>query len=297
MPPRPPARCKPPRFDFANLGFGLGLRTVHYAHILSRWPAVDWFEIISENFMDTGGRPMFVLDQVREHYPVVMHGVSLSIGSTDALDREYLRKLRALADRIAAPWVSDHLCFTGVAGRNLHDLLPMPYTDASLRHVVRRIRQVQDILERPLVIENPSTYVEFKASHLTEWDYLRAMAEAADCGLLLDINNVYVSCFNHGWDAITYLDAIPHERVVQYHLAGHTNHGTHIVDTHSDHVIDEVWALYRYSCQRSGGRATLVEWDDQIPAFAVVHGEAKQARAQCQRALSAVESSLVLARR
>jgi uncharacterized protein len=228
----------------------------------------------------------------------VMHGVSMSIGSTDPLDREYLRKLKRLADHVSAAWVSDHLCWTGVLGRNLHDLLPMPYTEESLRHVVKRIRQVQDALERPLVIENPSTYVEFKASTLTEWEYLRRMAEDADCGLLLDVNNVYVSAFNHGYDPHEYLDGIPHDRVVQYHLAGHTNHGTHIIDTHSDHVIDQVWELYRHSCRLSGGRSTLVEWDEDIPAFGVVHAEAKKAKAQWRQATQrAEEKTLVGAKR
>jgi hypothetical protein len=278
----PPARgdvsVRPPRFPFANLGLGVGLRTVHFAHILEQKPVVDWFEIISENFMDTGGRPMFVLDQVAERYPIVMHGVSMSIGSTDPLDRAYLAKLRALAQRVKAHWVSDHLCWTGVASRNMHDLLPLPYTEECLDHVVARIRAVQDALERPLVIENPSSYVEYRQSTMSEWEFLARMAEAADCGLLLDVNNVYVSSVNHAFDPREYIDAIPPERVVQYHLAGHTNHGTHILDTHSDHVIDEVWKLYERACALSGGRSTLLEWDENIPAFEVVHAEVLKAR-------------------
>ncbi len=266
------------RLDLRHLGFGVGLRTDHFPHILSKWPKVDWFEIISENFMDTGGRPLHILDQVAERYPIVMHGVSLSIGSADPLNRDYLRKLRALADRCGAVWISDHLCWTGVGGRNMHDLLPLPYTEASLRHVVRRVKQVQDFLERPLVLENPSIYVEFRSTEMTEWDYLARLAEEADCGLLLDINNVYVSAFNHSFDPNAYVDAIPPERVVYHHLAGHTNKGTHIVDTHSDHVIAPVWDLYRRFHRRSGGRATLVEWDENIPPFPVVHREALKAK-------------------
>jgi uncharacterized protein (UPF0276 family) len=274
-----------PRFDFPNLGFGVGLRTVHFPHILERWPAVDWFEIISENFMAAGGRPAWVLDQVAERYPVVMHGVSLSIGSTDPLDRDYLKRLRALADRTRAAWVSDHLCWTGVLHRNLHDLLPLPYTEQSLRHVIRRVRQVQEALERPLVLENPSSYVEFAGSSMPEWEFLARVAAEADCGLLLDVNNVYVSAFNHGFDPVAYVEAIPHERVVQYHLAGHTNCGTHILDTHSDHVIDPVWDLYRRSWRIGGGCATLLEWDEAIPDFGVVHAEVRKAAAEVRRAL------------
>jgi uncharacterized protein (UPF0276 family) len=271
--------ARPSRFGLPNLGFGIGLRTAHFQPILAKKPPIDWFEIISENFMDTQGRPMDVLQRVVEGYPVVMHGVSLSIGSTDPLDRGYLRKLKALAARVRAVWVSDHLCWTGVANRNSHDLLPIPYTEAALRHVVERVRAVQDYLERPLVLENPSTYVEFARSQMTEWEFLARVAEEADCGLLLDVNNVYVSSFNHGFDPQEYIEAVPHERVVQYHLAGHTNHGTYILDTHSDHVVDEVWDLYELAWARSGGRATLLEWDDRIPDLDVVHAEALKARA------------------
>jgi len=267
-----------PRFDVPNLGFGVGLRTAHFPHILSRWPDVDWFEIVSENFMDTGGRPIHVLDQVAERYPIVMHGVSLSIGSTDPLDRAYLKSLAELARRCRAVAVSDHVCWTGVARRNLHDLLPLPCNEESLRHVVRRIRQVQETLQRPLVLENPSSYVEFASSTMTEWEFIAAMAREADCGILLDVNNVYVSSVNHGFDAEQYVRGIPPERVVYYHLAGHTNLGTHILDTHSDHVIDPVWRLYRLATELSGGRSTLLEWDENIPSFAVVHREALKAK-------------------
>jgi hypothetical protein len=267
------------RFPFKDLGIGIGLRTVHYAHILEHWPKLDWFEVLSENYLDTQGRPAWVLDQVAERYPVALHGVSLSIGSTDPLDRGYLKKLKALADRTRAHWVSDHLCWTGVMGRNTHDLLPMPYTEEALAHTVTRVKQVSEILERPLVLENPSSYVEFAASTFTEWEFLTELAEQADCGLLLDVNNVYVSSVNHSFDPGVYVDAIPAHRVVQYHLAGHTHKGTHILDTHSDHARPEVWELYRRAWARTGPTATLYEWDEDVPAFDVVHAEARKALA------------------
>ncbi|RPH38532.1 MAG: DUF692 domain-containing protein [Planctomycetota bacterium] len=274
------------RFDRPNLGLGVGLRTVHFGHILDKKPAVDWFEIITENFLDTGGRPRFVLDRIAERHPIVLHGVSMSVGSTDPLDRVYLRKVKALADRVRAVWVSDHVCWTGVAGRNLHDLLPMPYTEEALRHLVKRIRRVQDILERPRVLENPSSYVEFRSSSMPEWEFLARMADEADCGLLLDVNNVYVSSFNHGFDAETYLRGIPPERVAYVHLAGHTNLGTHLLDTHIGPVIDPVWKLYRLAHRLTGGRSTLLEWDEQIPSFPVVHREVKKARKHMEVALA-----------
>jgi hypothetical protein len=267
------------RWGFPDLGIGVGLRTVHYAHILEKWPLVDFFEILSENYMETGGRPLRVLDQVVERYPIVMHGVSMSIGSSDPLDREYLQKLKALAARTRALWVSDHLCWTGVSGRNTHDLLPMPLTEEALAHVVSRVKTVSEILERPLMLENASTYAEFAASSMSEWEFFGRLMEEADCGMLLDVNNVYVSAYNHGFDPKGYLDAIPPERVSQYHLAGHTNKGTHIIDTHNDHVIDAVWDLYRRSVARTGNVSTLLEWDADIPAFDVVHAEALKARA------------------
>lgn len=267
------------RWNFKDLGVGVGLRTTHFAHILAERPEVDWFEVLSENFMDTGGRPLSVLDQVAERYPVALHGVSLSIGSTDPLDREYLRKLKGLAERTRAHLVSDHLCWTGVAGRNVHDLLPMPYTEEALRHTTARVRAVSDILERPLVLENPSSYVEFAASSMPEWEFLSRLAEDADCGLLLDVNNVYVSAFNHRFDAEAYVDGLPADRIVQYHLAGHTHKGTHIIDTHSDHAVDGVWELYRRAVARTGLVSTLYEWDEDIPAFDVMHAEALKAAA------------------
>jgi len=266
------------RFGLPDLGIGIGLRTVHFGEILSGRPALDWFEALSENFMDTGGRPLFVLDQVVERYPVALHGVSLSVGSTDALDRGYLQKLKALAKRTRARWVSDHLCWTGVLGRNTHDLLPLPYDRATLRHVTRRVKQVQDALERPLVLENPSTYLEYARSTMTEWEFLSELCDAAGCGLLLDVNNVYVSSYNHGFDARQYIDGIPADRVVQVHLAGHTNEGTHILDTHSGRAIPQVWKLYERLVARTGPVSTLFEWDASIPPLAAVVREAAKAR-------------------
>ena len=266
------------RWNYPDLGFGIGLRTKHYDHILATLPPVDWFEILSENYMDTGGRPLQVLDRVAAHYAVVLHGVSLSVGSTDPVDFEYLRRLKALAERIGARWVSDHLCWTGVAGLNVHDLLPMPYTNEALRHTVERVRIIQDFLERPIALENPSTYMEFRTSTWTECEFLAELAQRADCGILLDVNNVYVSAFNHGFDPVAYVDNIPTDRVIQIHLAGHTNKGTHILDTHSDYVVDPVWDLYRHVYERMGGISTLLEWDAEIPDFEVVHAEALKAK-------------------
>ena len=246
---------------------------------------MDFFEAITENFLDTGGRPLHVLDRAAERTPVVLHGVSLNIGSMDPLDLGYLRKVKELARRVNAPWVTDHLCWTGVAGRNTHDLLPLPLTEESLEHVAARVRTVQDFLERPIHLENPSTYLELAASTMGEAAFLARLTEKADCGLLLDVNNVFVSSFNHGWDAGAYVDAIPADRVVQVHLAGHTDRGTHLLDTHSDHVRDEVWTLYERLVRRIGPVTTLVEWDDDIPALDVVHAEALMAKVAAERAL------------
>lgn len=270
---------------YPNLGLGVGLRTVHFAHIVEQQPAVDWFEIISENFMDSRGRPRYVLEQIAERYPVVMHGVSLSIGSSDPLDFDYLKKLKALADVVGARWLSDHVCWTGVAGRNTHDLLPIPFNEATLEHVVGRIRTVQDFLERPLVLENPSSYLTFADSTMSEAEFVSRMADEADCGLLLDVNNVYVSSVNHDFDPVEYIRQVPHERVVQFHLAGHTNCGTHLIDTHDGRVVDPVWQLYRLAHELTGGAATLLEWDARIPEFPVVHAEVLKARQHMRAAL------------
>jgi uncharacterized protein (UPF0276 family) len=272
------------RFRLPDLGIGLGLRTVHYAHILEHWPAVDWFEIISENFMQTEGRPLSVLDQVAERYPIVMHGVSMSIGSTDPLDMDYLRELRALRDRVRARWVSDHLCWTGVAGKNTHDLLPVPLTEEALHHTAARVRRVQDVLDAPLLLENPSTYVEFTGSTMKEWEFLAALTSEADCGLLLDVNNVFVSAYNHGFDPVDYFAGVPWDRVVQIHVAGHTNNGTHIVDTHIGPVVDPVWDLLGEAHRRAGGAAILLEWDAEIPSFEETHAEALRAKGAIEKA-------------
>ena len=283
---RPGTRpLRPKRFDLPDLGIGVGLRTVHFRHILAQQPAVDWFEVLSENFMDTGGRPLHVLDQVVERYPIALHGVSLSIGSTAPLDREYLRKLKALAARTRAHWVSDHLCWTGFAGRNVHDLLPMPYTEEALVHTIARVKTVSEILERPLVLENPSSYITFAASTMSEWEFLSRLAEDADCGLLLDVNNVYVSSVNHEFDPAEYLRNLPHERVVQFHLAGHTHLGTHCIDTHDGRVVEAVWQLYRLSHQLTGGASTLLEWDAKIPPFPELHAEVLKAKEYLRREL------------
>jgi len=266
------------RRDFPMLGYGVGLRRQHYSHVLETCPSVDWFEVISENFMVAGGRALEVLEGVRASYPIAMHGVSLSIGSTDPLNRDYLRQLRDLARRFEPAWISDHLCWTGVGGRNLHDLIPLPYTDEALRHVVARIREVQDILERPLLIENVSSYMAFADSTMTEWEFISTIADEADCGILLDLNNIFVSAFNHRFDANEYVDAVPAERVVQYHLAGHSDHGTHLLDTHDHPICDAVWALYERAVRRFGAVSAMVEWDDNIPEFAELARIADRAR-------------------
>lgn len=268
------------RFQLPNLGLGLGLRSPHFGYILENRPEVDWFEVISENFMDCRGYPRAVLEKIRERYPVVMHGVSMSIGSTDPLNFDYLGKLKKLAEEISPEWISDHLCWTGIAGLNTHDLLPMPLTEEALAHTVERIKTVQEFLERPLILENPSTYLEFEVSTIKDWEFLGRMAEEADCGILLDVNNIYVCARNHGWDAVEYIRSIPADRIVQIHLAGHEDCGTHVIDTHNAGVIDEVWELYRQAHQHvgGGGVATLLEWDADIPEFPVLMKEVAKAR-------------------
>jgi uncharacterized protein (UPF0276 family) len=268
----------PPRLGLPNLGFGVGLRSAHYDHLLTHWPAVDWFEVISENFMDSRGRPRHVLEQIADRYPVVAHGVSMSIGSSDPLDRDYLDRLKRFVDELQPTWVSDHVCWTGVAGLNTHELVPIPFTDESLAHVVDRVKVVQEILERPLVLENPSSYVTYVDSTMTEWEFLTRLASEADCGLLLDVANVRVSAVNHDFDAAEYLRCLPHERIVQIHLAGHTELDTHIVDTHDRPVADAVWELYGLASELTGGVSTLIEWDENLPAFPALHAEVLKAR-------------------
>jgi uncharacterized protein (UPF0276 family) len=269
-----------------SFGFGLGLRPVHYPEIFDSQPRVDWFEAISENYMVPGGRPLQALTRLRERWPVMLHGVSLSIGSTDPLDEDYLRRLKALADCIEPAWVSDHLCWTGIGGVNLHDLLPLPYTEEALDHVVGRVLRVQERLERQLLLENVSSYVTFAHSTMPEWEFLSEVARRADCLLLLDVNNVYVSAFNHAFDPIAYLDAIPAARVRQIHLAGHENNGTHIIDTHDHPVIDPVWSLYAEAIRRFGPVATMIERDDRIPPLAELEAELDRARAVASEALN-----------
>jgi len=263
---------------YPHLGFGLGLRTPHYEAILQTLPKVDWFEVISENYMVPGGKPLDYLDRIRSHYPMVMHGVSMSIGGTDALNREYLKQLKALAGRIEPVWISDHLCWTGTDGKNLHDLLPLPYTEEALKHVVDRVSQVQDFLGRRMLLENVSSYVSYHQSEMTEWDFVAAMAERADCLLLLDVNNVYVSSVNHGFDPVEYLQGIPVDRVQQFHLAGHSHCGDYIIDTHDAAIVDPVWDLYAAAVRRFGAVSSMIERDDNIPELSELLAELDQAR-------------------
>jgi uncharacterized protein (UPF0276 family) len=249
------------------LGFGLGLRHCHFDYILQHQPKVDWFEIISEDFMIPGGKAWHSLEKIRANYPVVMHGVSLSIGSYDPLNMAYLKDLKALADRLQPAWVSDHLCWTGVNNINLHDLLPLPYTEACLEHVVERVCRVQDYLQRQILLENPSTYLEFTASTIPEWEFLNTLAERADCLVLLDINNIYVNAFNHHYSPTTYLAAIDPVRVQQFHLAGHSQFENYIIDTHDAPVIENVWQLYTEALKRFPRVSTMIERDGNIPEF------------------------------
>lgn len=262
-----------------DLGIGIGLRVPHYGHILERKPVVDWFEIISETFMVDGGRPLAVLDAILEQYRVVQHGVSLYFGSADKPDRTHLRKLKALVKRTRTPWLSDHLCWGSVDGTYSHDLLPMPYTRAAARRTAEKIRYVRDFLEVPLCVENVSSYAAFHQSEMTEWEFLTEVVERADCGILLDVNNIYVSSRNHDFDPYAYLEGIPHHRVGQIHIAGHTKFEKYLLDTHDHPVLDPVWRLYAHAIRRCGVTATLLEWDDRIPAFAEVHAEALKANA------------------
>ena len=262
----------------ANLGFGLGLRTAHYEAIFETKPALDWFEIIAENYMVPGGRPIANLMRIRNDYPLAMHGVSLSIGSSDDLNGEYLRDLKKLAALIEPAFISDHLCWTGFQGKNLHDLMPIPYTEATVAHVADRVGQVQDFLGRQILLENVSSYIAFAQSEMSEWEFLCAIAEKADCHILLDINNIFVSAFNHGFEPIEYLEGIPVERVRQFHLAGHENRGDIIIDTHDAPVIDPVWDLYAKACERFGPVSTMIERDDNIPPLQELLVELDHAR-------------------
>ena len=270
----------------SSLGFGLGLRVDHYEAILADNPPVDWFEALTENYLVPGGKPLDYLMRIRERYPMVMHGVSLSIGSTQPLDRNYLSQVKALAARVEPQWVSDHLCWTGIAGRNMHDLLPLPYTEEALANVVERVRTVQDILGRRILLENVSSYVTYRDSQVTEWEFLSEIARRADCLILLDVNNIYVSSVNHEFDPLDYLNAIPVDRVQQIHLAGHENHGDYLIDTHDHPVPDPVWELYSAAVRRFGSVSTMIERDANIPPLEELCSELDAARQLAERTLA-----------
>ena len=274
------------------LGFGLGLRTEHYNTILESKPKVDWFEALSENYLIAGGKPLQFLDRIRENYPVVMHGVSLSIGATGEIDKNYLRDLKQLADRVQPAWISDHLCWTGVHGQNMHDLLPLPYTDETAKHVAERVKIVQDYLGRQILLENVSSYASYVDSSMTEWEFISQIAEAADCLLLLDVNNIYVSSFNHQFDAKAFIDGVPAKRIQQIHLAGHHNHGDYIIDTHDAPVIDPVWDLYEYAISTFGAISTMIERDDNIPPLAELVQELEIARKIAKKAQQQEQASM-----
>ncbi|RME35310.1 MAG: DUF692 domain-containing protein [Gammaproteobacteria bacterium] len=260
------------------LGYGLGLRKEHYQAVIDTRPGVDWFEILTENYLVEGGKPLHYLDRIAAEYPVVMHGVSMNIGSIDPLDFEYLERVRELARRVGAAWISDHLCWTGVNGLNLHDLLPLPYTEEALEHVCSRVEQVQDFMDRPFLLENPSSYISYAESTIPEWEFLSEVTRRTGCHLLLDINNVYVSAYNHDFDPLAYLAGVPSGHVWQYHLAGHLNNVSHIVDTHDQPIIDDVWALYAEAVRRFGPVSTMIERDDNIPPLEELLAELERAR-------------------
>ena len=262
----------------SDYGVGIGLRVPHYQHIFSKKPVVNWFEIISENFMVDGGRPLAILDQILERYRVVQHGVSMYFGSAEPLNREHLTRLKSLVKRTKTPWLTDHLCWGSVDGRYTHDLLPMPYTFEAAKKTAQKIREARDFLEVPIAVENVSSYAEFHVSEMTEWEFLNEVVEDADCGILLDVNNIYVSSRNHGFDPFEYLHSVPAERVAQIHIAGHTKYQKFVLDTHDHPVIDPVWALYAGAIEMAGPTATLLEWDDRIPSFDEVHREALKAK-------------------
>lgn len=266
--------------------FGLGLRTEHYRDFLAAPQAVDWLELISENYLVAGGKPLYFLDRIRQDYPMVLHGVSLSIGSSDPLDAGYLRELRGLVDRVEPAWVSDHLCWTGTRSLNLHDLLPLPYTEETLRHLVPRVAQVQDALGQALLLENVSSYVRYRADEMSEWEFIAELVGRTGCELLLDVNNVYVSSVNHGFDPRAFIDAVPIAAVRQIHLAGHEDHGDYLIDTHDHPVCTAVWDLYAYTIGRLGPVATMIERDDHIPSLAELVGELDSARSLARRALA-----------
>jgi uncharacterized protein len=267
------------RFNgYSDYGVGIGLRIPHYQHIFEKKPVVDWFEIISENFMVDGGRPLQVLDQILEQYRVVQHGVSMYFGSAEPLNREHLRRLKTLVKRTKTPWLTDHLCWGSVDGRYTHDLLPMPYTFEAAKRTAQKIREVRDFVEVPIAVENVSSYAEYHVSEMTEWEFLNEVVEEADCGILLDVNNIYVSSQNHNFDPLDYINSVPAERIAQIHIAGHSKFEKYILDTHDHPVLDPVWSLYSRAIELAGPTATLLEWDDNIPSFEEVHNEALKAK-------------------
>ncbi len=275
------------RFGVPDFGVGVGLRIPHYRHILEVRPAMGFFEIISENFMIDGGKPLYHLDCILESYRVIQHGVSLSIGGPEPLDRDYLNRLKALTRRVKPAWLSDHFCWCGAGGAHLHDLLPLPYTEEMVRHVAERARIVQDFLEVPFALENTSSYLGYTQSSMTEWEFVSRVVERADCGLMFDVNNVYVSSYNHDFDPFEFVRSVPHDRIVQIHLAGHTHLGRYIIDTHRGHVAPSVLELYQETIRLAGPVSTLIEWDDEIPDFPVLAAEADKVRALRDEALSA----------
>ena len=260
------------------LGFGLGLRANHYEEVLQTKPKVDWFEIITENYLVPGGKPLYYLDKIREHYPMVMHGVSLSIGSTDPLDKNYLKSVKKLANRVQPQWISDHLCWTGVNNNNNHDLLPLPYTEDAIGHISNRIIEVQDFLGQQILIENVSSYLTYKDSIMTEWDFINEILSRSGCLLLLDVNNVYVSSVNHQFNPLDYINALPSDKICQIHLAGHLNKGNYIIDTHDHEIIDAVWRLYEKTIKAHGMISTMIERDDNIPPLSELLEELTKAK-------------------
>jgi len=286
-----------PRMGCPDLGVGVGLRVPHYQRVLAESPAMDFFEIISENFMVPGGKPMFHLEQVLRRYPLIQHGVSLDIGGPEALNRDYLERLKALTRRVKPAWISDHLCWCGTKSAHLHDLLPLPYTQEAIERVAERAAMVQDFLELPFALENTSSYMAYRSSEMPEWDFVAEILERANIGLLLDVNNVYVAAYNHGFDPYDYLRALPFDRVLQIHVAGHSNLGKVIIDTHKGPIIDPVWELYGAAIQMAGPVSTVIEWDDQIPTWEVLSQEAELARVLRKAALQQRQSLVSVGKR
>lgn len=264
---------RPSHLEVPDLGAGAGLRVPHYGHVLQEGPQMGFFEVISENFFGEGGKPLYHLEKFVERYPIILHGVALSIGAPEPPSRDYLERLKKLVKRVKPPWVSDHFCWCGAGGAHLHDLLPLPYTEEAIKRVSERARMVQDFLEVPFGLENTSSYLTYTQSTMSEWDFVREVVERADCGLMFDVNNVYVSAYNHGFDPLDFIRSIPHERILQIHIAGHSNYGKYIIDTHVGPLIDPVLDLYRETIRLAGPVSTLLEWDDKIPEFEVLAAE------------------------